>query len=322
MVRWAQLNIGRTGFRADPVEQVIAIQDDGRYIVCDVPTEAPLLVQATARDSTGAARIMSGEVSVRFAFDTLLAHRDLYVAPIAIDSSSPPAPGDSVRLPRLRGTARLVGRVLAEGGKPVNGARIAVRDAGAEATTDSSGVFHLGGLPLGTRSVVMIAIGYTPVRTSVDLTANADATLTLRLTKRVQELDEVSVSAKIDRTGFERRRKQGNGFFLDAADIERKGAFRFENALFNVPGMRVVGTDHLTGRPVFSGRFRCTPSFFLDGFAADVTKDIAILPISAIGGIEVYANQPDVPPQYSGLASGSNNGGCTTVLVWTKSYVH
>ena len=99
---------------------------------------------------------------------------------------------------------------------------------------------------------------------------------------------------------------------------------------FGVPSLRYAGVDPLTGKPAVSGRFGCSPAIYLDGVRQqDGLTDIdGILSISHIGGIEVYANPSEAPPQYAGPAYNAKGGatrnlagGCATIVVWTKSHV-
>ena len=319
--RWTLLNIGAAGLSSDQAERAVQTDSDGRYLLCDVPTDLSMLVQASTPDDT-TTRMASGQVSIRFPYDTPLLYRDLYVAPSQPDTNARGfVSNDRDSTTRLRGGSRLTGRVIAEGGTPVGNARVALRNTGIETTTDSSGAFRLSGLPLGTHDLEMIALGYVALRVPIDLTASGADSVVLRPTKQVATLNEVVVRARtFEQTGFERRRRSFSGTFMTGADIERKGAWRFTDALVNVPGIRVIGADRLTGAPILGGRFNCTPTYFLD--RANVgPDDISSLPISSIGAIEVYANQPEAPVEFTRLATGSNNGGCATVIVWTKGQV-
>lgn len=333
LVRWGELSVGAGGVRNDQAQRTAAIREDGRFIVCGVPTDGPIEVQAVAGTLTDPSwvqpRTISGVVELSFDYDTPLRHRDLYVTLEERDSVTAGATTDSA--PRglttvRRGSGRLSGRVMSDDGRPVSGARVLVREAGAESVSDSSGAFRLTGLPLGTQTVEMIGLGLVPMRIAADVLTDGDASVTFRASKRVAMLDEVTVRTARDLTGFARRKRLYSGTFLDAADIEKKGAFSVGEALINVPGLRYLGIDPQTNRPAIGGRFGCGPRFYLDGLRVSLADIDSMLGIRQIGGIEVYANASEAPPQYTGPAFASAAtknlaAQCASVVVWTKAQV-
>lgn len=337
LVQWGEVRVDGGRMSSGRSQVTANVGRDGKFVACNVPMDVPILVSAMLPDTrqagitTRGAR--SGEIELSFGYDTPLLHRDLLVAAeetSATDSAdSPGARGDNAALHLRRGTARLVGRVMNDDGQPVAGARVSVSGADGLATTDSSGTFRLSGLPIGTHRVDVTALGYAPANSSANLRPEAEAVVTVRTTRRVQSLSEVSVrDAAVDHSGFLRRRRLYSGTFLTADDLERKHAFSVGEALINVPGLRYVGIDPTTMKPAIGGRFGCGPRVYLDGLAVGLSYIDSAIGISQIGGIEVYANQSDAPPQYAGPAFASTGeatknlgGGCATVVVWTKSYV-
>lgn len=334
LVRWGELSVRDSGVRNDAAQRTATVHDDGRFIACDVPSDGPIEVQAVAGTisdpSWVAPRVTSGVIELQFAYDTPLLHRDVYVAP---RDSTPRDTGsaDASAMRTLRGTARLVGHILDDGGRPVNGARVVVREANATVTTDTSGTFRLAGLPLGTHTVEMTALGFAPLRTAVDLRPDADAVALFHPTRRVQALDEVTVRDRVDRSGFDRRRRQGGGWFTDAESIEQSGVVSVPMVLASAPMLRVSGTD-VTGQPVIRGRGRCEPTYFVDGQPLLMAANLPTL--REVGGIEVFSNPAAAPPQFSGPnreyrpdAAGRDRGSanlnafCATILIWTKAYV-
>ncbi|MES3034203.1 MAG: carboxypeptidase regulatory-like domain-containing protein [Gemmatimonadota bacterium] len=333
LIRWGELSVGADGVRNDQAQRTATVRDDGRFIACGVPTDGPIEVQAVAGTLTDPSwvqpRITSGIVELTFDYDTPLRHRDLFVAPELRDSVPTEPALDSARHGAAtvrRGAGRVAGRVIDDDGRPVRGARMVVREAGAESVTDSSGAFRLTRLPLGTQTVEMIGLGLVPMRTAVDVMSGAEASVVFRATKRVATLDEVTVRTNRDLTGFARRKRTSSGTFLTAADIERKGAFSVGEALINVPGLRYLGIDPTTNKPAIGGRFGCGPRFYLDGLRVSLADIDGMLGIKQIGAIEVYANSSEAPPQYTGpaFASGATKNlaaQCASVVVWTKAQV-
>jgi hypothetical protein len=317
---------------------------DGRYVACKVPTGAPFLISAragTGMAATAATLGVTDEIELSFTPGVPFLQRNLLIqmrepaaaaAAIAavpsvtpIDSTraltatvSAPASAPASRAVPRSGTARLIGRVIAADGKPIGGARVTVVDTDQTVTTDTSGAFRLLNLPAGTRAVEVIAIGFAPVRTSADLRPARDATLTVNAGPRIATLAAVAVVAPVDRSGFFKRRAQGNGFFLDGNTMEQRGAQNISQALISAPTLRPNGFDRNNPtRPQVSGRGNCRPSAFMDGqMIPDGVGGIdELLTVRRVGGIEVYANPAEAPPQFRG------SGNCAVILVWTRAYV-
>ena len=322
-VRYAEMRLDGGGVRRVPVQLTAKFGTDGKYVVCGLPVDAPVVAQARAGAGTAATSLgTSGEVELTFAPKVPLVHRDLFVSlrpPVAAGAAPGAAPvRASAALPRT-GTARLIGRVIAGDGTPVAGARVTVLDTDVSAVADSAGTFRLSGLPAGTRSVEVVAIGYSPARAPADLRPNRDATVSVNVGARMATLSAVKVTgAPVDRSGFLARRTQGIGFFLDAAAIEARGLQSVASTLTTVPGLRGNGYSRQDPtRPNVSGRGNCVPSVYLDGMQMrDGTGGLDdVVSVRRLGAIEVYASAMEAPPQFSG------NANCAVILVWSKAYV-
>ena len=324
LVRWGELSVGRDGLRNDQAQRTAPVREDGRFIACGVPTDGPIEVQAVAGTLTDPSwvqpRMTSGVVELSFDYDTPLRHRDLFVAPEEPDSIIEVALSDGASrgLPTVRrGTGRLTGTVTNDGGRPVRGVRIRVREAGAEGVSDSTGAFRLNGLPLGTHTVEMIGLGLVPMRAAVDVLSRADAFVAFEASKRVAALEGVTVRGRADDpAGFWQRRARGTGYFIDADQIRKWGPPDLGTALAMAPMLRKNGM----------GRGGCTPTIFVDAIRIEIGPVGEVLAGMDIGGIEVYANPADVPPQFgspgSRIGARSLSGGCSTIVVWTKAFVN
>lgn len=322
VVHFAQMRIDAGGVRKVPMQVVAPFGTDGRFVVCGVPVDAAILAQARAGtgDATGKAG-MSGEIEMVFEPKVPLLHRDLLIATRDADSSiaaggvKPAGPRATVA---RTGSARMSGRVTSADGKPVNGARVSVQDTDISILTDSSGAFRASGLPSGTRTLEVVAIGFAPVRLATDLRANRESTVPISVGARITTLGAVKVTGTPDRAGFQKRRAAGLGYFVDANQMEQRGAQNVAMALATAPALRNNGfsVDNPT-RPLLSGRNNCTPVAYLDG--QQIPDGLGgiddLLTIRRVGGIEVYANPTEAPPQFHG------QGNCAIVIVWTKSYV-
>ncbi len=328
VVRWAQMEVA-AGTIARAMKQVTTkFGADGRFVACNVPTGAPILVTARAGSGTAVTALgVSSEIELTFAPGVPLLHRNLLIqlreteaaAPaIAAGGAAPAAPLVVSRSVVRSGTARLSGRITAADGRPIGGARVQVVDTDQTATTDTLGRFRLTNLPAGTRSVEVTAIGFAPIRTSADLRPARDATLNFDVGPRIATLAAVKVVAPVDRGGFLARRARGNGFFVDGNTMEQRGAQNISQALIAAPTLRSNGFDRNNPtRPQVSGRGNCRPSAFLDGLQIQdgVGGIDEMLAVRQVGGIEVYANPTEAPPQFRG------SGICAVILVWTRSYV-
>ena len=323
VVRFAQMRIENTGVRRAQAQVVAPFGSDGRYVVCGIPTDAPVLAQARAGSGgeTGQAG-MSGEIELAFAPKVPLLHRDLLIALRERDSAATTAGAAPIATARATvartGTARLSGRVTSGDGRPVSGARVNVQDTDISATTDSTGAFRSTGLPAGTRTVDVIAIGYAPARAAADLRSNRETAITISIGAKITTLNAVSVVGTPDRAGFSKRRAAGLGYFLDANQIEQRGAQNVAMALTTAPSLRGNGFDTANPtRPRISGRGNCTPTAYLDGQAIqDGLGGIDdLLTVRRVGAIEVYSNPGEAPPQFR------SNGTCAVIVVWSRSYV-
>ncbi len=205
-------------------------------------------------------------------------------------------------------------------GRPVRGARASVRGAAAAATAGEDGAFALGGLPAGTRTLEVRAIGFAPGRVAVDLAPGRTDTADVRLA-RVATLDQVTVlgtpsdqSLRL-REFLDRRRTGAYGRFVTAADIDRRNPFWATDALRGT-GMLVRPSGRVGNAIRGPGRLRnCLANVFLDGLPLDPTESIdAYLGPRQVAGIEVYPDPAFAPPQYS---SPWRNG-CSVVLFWTR----
>ncbi len=310
-ITWPELVIGGGQIRTERRTLTPPVTSDGRYVACGVPTDAPVLVRATA----GA--MASGDVEMRVE-PFGVRQRDLLVAPVvAVRDSTLPA---GVEPPR-RGTARLTGRVRRADGDPMERSVVVVYGSGASDTTDASGAFTLDSLPAGTFTVEARAIGFTPQRVAVDLLGERTASADVTLDERVPVLEAQTIYGEAERRGslaeFMRRAQGGFGHFVTPADIERRNAFAVTDFLRAMPGVRIVPTGGtgtmITVRGQASLQGQCLPDVFLDGVLMhDGALDLdRIVNVQDIAGMEVYTGLGSVPQQYV-------RGNCGAVVVWTK----
>jgi len=187
-------------------------------------------------------------------------------------------------------------------------------------TAGADGSFSLGGLPAGTRTLEVRAIGFAPGQVAIDLAPGRGVTVDVRLA-RVATLDQVTVfgtpserSLRL-REFLDRRRNSAVGRFVTAADIDQWKPFWTTDAVRGT-GMLVVPSGRTGNEIRGPGRMgNCRANVFLDGLPLDPTESIdAYLGPRQVAGIEIYPDPAFAPPQYS---SPWRNG-CSVVLFWAR----
>jgi hypothetical protein len=166
-VLWMELTIGQGGVRRNRQQIPIKTDSLGWFAMCGLPSDAVMQASAQAGDEESGAvelQVPAGGLLLR---DFLVSRADSVVA--VYDDSS--AVKGVLPLPMLRrGSARVSGVVHNDKGKAVANAQVTVPGTGMEARTAETGTFQLGGLPSGTQTVEVRAIGFEPKRVAVDLT--------------------------------------------------------------------------------------------------------------------------------------------------------
>jgi hypothetical protein len=308
--------------------------ENGWFALCDVPGGAPLVARAAHDpDTTGHVRVTVPPGELR--------HLTWYVGSGVRASGTSGAGVATASL--WRGAARLTGRVRDRSGQPVANAHASVWGAAGDRTTDSRGRFALDGLPSGTQTLEVRALGYAPENAVVHLAAGQPSDVDVTLGERVTELPAVAVRAKESRgmkldAFYERmedvKRGINRGYFITPEEIESRKPPFITNMMDGLPGVYV---DRRGGRlniprgilrdPKDPLR-RCEMAVFLDGMQIlgglrdsmdhvlsprrpDSIDEIA--PASHIAAVEVYVHPVMAPPQYQML-----NGNCGIILLWTK----
>lgn len=308
---------------------------NGRFFLCGVPTDVAVAVRAGRADRFGGLVQLELEGKSVVLKNLSISLKDLAeVTPVAAVAAPAPQAGVAAARPApasaTRGTATVSGVVTDAAGAPIAAAEVRVIGAAAApAKVREDGSYSLGGLPAGTATIEVRALGFGPYRTIAELRRDRNTTVDVTISKQAMQLDPVSVtgySTLFDRSGFEERRKAGNGHFLTDEDLRRRNAIRVEDAFRGIPGVQLVPVG-LAGYAVtftraggqagvFSGN-TCYPSYFVDGslFAGLDPQVSGGLPIPPedIRGIEIYGSLSSAPPQYSRLDSG-----CGIILIWTK----
>jgi hypothetical protein len=253
----------------------------------------------------------------------------------------------------------LTGRVTrSDGTGPFAGAQVTVLGSRVTTVTDDSGAFTLRGLPAGSRTLAVRAVGWEPVTIAVDLAAHEPRQVVVPLRIKTATLQAVVVTAALNaglrRVGFDSRKHMGIGHFLGPDDIEQRGPFEFVDIMNGMAGIArhpgPNGEDYLTGT---RGGSACV-SYVVDGtpYVEMTQGDInTFLRPEQVGAVEVY-QAGESPAQYAysprqsvivtevvpgngrsvgtmgstgarggaGGAGGTGGGtSCVKIVVWTKA---
>ena len=302
-VLWMELTIGQGGIRRDRQQVPIKTDDLGWFAMCGLPSDAVLQASAQAGDEESGAVELQVPAAGLLLRDFLVSRADSLV-PVYDDSS---AVKGVLPLPMLRrGSARVSGVVHNDKGRPVANAQVSVPGTGVDGRTEETGTFQLGGLPSGTQTVEVRAIGFEPKRVAVDLTRERLTTVDVVLDRPVQTLDAVKIYGKGNSAmaEFQRRLKAGWGHILTPADIARRNAFQATDLFRTIPGVRVAQGRGFSNTILVRG---CKPTVYLNGMRMDdeAASDIDMLvTASELTAVEVYT-AASRPAEFFGNSCGS-----------------
>ena len=312
-LQWDELVIGRDGLRGETQGITTPTRSDGWYAFCNVHVNSAMQLRAAhGADTSGA--IAADLVARR------VVRRDIYIGPatrVARDSAVV-----------WRGPAQLAGEVRASNGSVVAGASVSLMRSDAVATTSSDGRFLLTGLPAGSQTLAVRALGFMPARTTVHLlTGTARNNTRVALTSLKTYLDTIRVTTtrvySRDMNGFQSRRRAGQGHFIDREQIERRKATLPSDLLQMIPRVEVAqpGVGFFGKRIAFRspfGKGYCQPDLYVDGALfrggtpADMQIDEIVNP-DHIVAIEVYTRPGVAPLQFT-----NNMSGCGSIVVWLR----
>lgn len=319
VITWTELQAEAGGVRNVRRRVPVRVRPDGGFVACGLPADVDLVANADAPHR------QSGLIEFRLGAREL-ARRDLTLGDSATvvtvtlpDTTAARENRLAVPVTVARGRARVAGVVRTADGRPLAGARVSVAGTDVVGTTSPSGAFALAGLPAGTYSLEVKAIGYAPTRVAVNLARSRPASVAVTVADRVNTLASVVVQAdqtklQKDYTGFLERSKRGMGRYLTEDDIQKRAPIQFTDVLRTTPGLHVVPTGGF-GYTV-QGRGNCTPDLYLDGMRImDGTADIdQLVRPGDVGGVEIYSGGATTPAQFQGAGGGS----CGVIAVWTK----
>jgi hypothetical protein len=222
----------------------------------------------------------------------------------------------------------------------LTGVSVALLGAGRSVTTNYMGEFMIPGLDPGRYVIELRAVGYTPVRDTIELAPGQRIDREFSLFHAPVRLDSVAVTADVANrsylSDFESRRKNGMGRFLDSTDLKQAGNNRsFASFLAGrFPGLSVTaktdpaGANYLSsGRMACSGKAfscgkptNCLVALYIDGVPVYVPNqtagsppDLDELRAEHFAAVEWYPSGATAPAQYN-----STNSACGVMLLWRK----
>ena len=300
---WTTYDIGERSVRSAPRAIEARADASGHVLLCGVPTDVAVVIRGRAEG--GVAGLLVLDLAGR-----PFARADLRLAASAI-------------------TGMVKGVVRNRNGSLVPGATVAAVGTDVMTQADEFGRFSLTGVTAGSGIVEARAVGYTTGRAQTTVRPDSVEQLDIVMGDSVTVLDPVVVEGEykpyLSLVGFEQRRRNSTGHFLDTADVHNSGATRFEEIFRMVPGIKVRPNG--TGYMVEVGRGEglilnpsaanyCPPAYFVDGVYFPLpplqTATVPIVPAEVLA-IEVYSNLISAPPQYQ-----RRSATCGVILVWTK----
>jgi TonB-dependent SusC/RagA subfamily outer membrane receptor len=173
------------------------------------------------------------------------------------------------------GTVR--GRVTdATAGQPIPGVQIQVVGTTLGAATSETGEFSIGGVPAGSRTLLVRRIGYGEARIPVEVVAGQTATVNPTLSAAAVTLSEVVTTGTAGPT--ERRAVGTSIASVDSASVRRSGAMTVDQAMQGkLAGAQIVQNSGTPGGGGVTVRLRGTssiiagsdPLYIVDGVIVD-----------------------------------------------------
>jgi hypothetical protein len=319
---WVELSL--TTLRKEPRVRTQPVGPDGTYRICGLPGGIDGNVQAEYNGrKTAEVRVVMDEANP-LGFQSLRIGTTVAEVPAAdttkgAGGARAVAAGDTAK--RLKGPARLTGKVVNAAGAPVANARVDVSGTGNATLSREDGTFGFADLPSGTQALVVRQLGFEPVELAVELSGRTPKQVTVTMSKPARVLDPVAVVAEkskdgLDQVGFAQRKKNGFGYFMGPDEIQQRQATRMTDLFRTVPSLRVVpsGMDYVveSARDAQGG---CV-NYVVDGapykslFAGDVDR---LMPPNDVAAIEVYTGS-STPAEFQ----TPGNSSCTTIVMWSR----
>jgi hypothetical protein len=227
---WRAFALDAGNYRTVTERATATIEDDGSYLACHLPIDAPLDLQVTGPGH----RAVGGTVAVVPAGG--IGRLDVSLADSTI----------------VRGSAIIRGRVTRSSGKAVSTGRAAITSLGREVPIEA-GAFVLGDLPQGTWVVETRVMGSDPQSVLVNATDSAATLAAITVADQAQHLGAVTVVGKKDANSLLldevlRRKRIGMGTVFLPGSPALKSATFTSDVMREARGFIYRGPTKILGR--------------------------------------------------------------------------
>lgn len=327
-VSWWELSLGAGAAPRRLIRRMVARADStGSITLCGVPNDIELSMSARlGSQSTGEIVLPRGLSAV--------AVRELWIslsdtaARLVEDSVSTEA-ADTVARPR-GGSGVLRVHVHTERGTAIRGAFVSIRGQSVGGVTDETGIARIRGVPAGSQTIDVRAIGHSPDRQVVAVVPRSDTDVSFRLGGVAKALPDYVVRGirpDVEAEAFERRRRGGVGRFLDSDDLDKLG--RRASGLATLPGLFAplvpanfgmpaqggdIGASAFSPLLMRSSGVLCRPTLIIDGIRrlrVDGFELNSLLQIAV--RVEVYNRAALVPVEFADASAD-----CGVIALWTR----
>jgi len=303
-IAWTEIQVSKEiGLRRTPHLLRDTTDEAGAFAICGLPSS----MSATLQARKGPA------VTAEIPIEVGNAATELFARTLLLSSAAGAKAGN----------ASVSGKVVLEGSANGAGSRVELVGTDVAVLAKENGEFTMTNLPSGSQVLLARHLGYGAASVPVDLTSLERQNVTITLPKFVSIMDPVLVTARrnrsLDKVGFSTRMKSGTGQYLGPDKIEKIHAFRVNDILRRIPGVRVTYTsagdilESSRGVSGFSGG-SCT-QYFVDGtpWLSMEPGDVNyFVNANEIVAVEVYQG-PHVPVEFT-----RGPGACLTIVLWTK----
>ncbi len=209
----------------------------------------------------------------------------------------------------------------------------------ASAFTDVNGRFSIPIEAAGTYSVHAEHLtAFDMVDGPLQLSPGSNTMVAFHMVPHPIALEALTVevdgrSRALTRSGFFERQRNGFGYFVEPADIERRRPIRASDLLRTIPGVRFIESNGMAGNsgyPMMSYAMRsrlttnasrpCFPRVYVDGIVVEQGGTAfgpsggfdQIIAASDVAAMEVYRSPAETPVQFGGMTA------CGVILMWTR----
>ncbi len=276
--------------------------DDGAFMICNVPAGVTVALWAEAGEEARAA-----ERAIEVKPGTIRKED------IILGLTNQTEPGDI--LGRVRGRMN---------GDPVVGADVRLQGTDFRTITNERGTFTLEQIPWGIYVIEVDHIAYASAQQAFRVQGGRAHQMEVLMTEEAIELDPLTVTVRprswfSGMSGLQHRINLGFGYVLEREDLERRGASNIGDALRGIPGVRVQRSGLYGSNVVFRSSRNllgqsCRPTVWMDGVRITLDPQLGLNEFTALDleVIEVYRSAAEVPGEFSGDAN------CGVLVLWTR----